>query len=28
LDFAERYRNLPCIGILKPELQNPPEWAN
>ncbi len=26
LDFAERYRNLPCIGILKPELQNPPEW--
>lgn len=27
LDFAERYRNLPCIGILKPEFQNPPEWA-
>jgi hypoxanthine phosphoribosyltransferase len=27
LDFAERYRHLPCIGILKPELQNPPEWA-
>jgi len=27
LDFAERYRNLPCIGILKPQLQNPPEWA-
>jgi hypoxanthine phosphoribosyltransferase len=27
LDFAERYRNLPCIGILKPHLQNPPEWA-
>lgn len=27
LDFAERYRNLPCIGILRPELQNPPEWA-
>ena len=27
LDFAERYRNLSCIGILKPELQNPPEWA-
>lgn len=26
LDFAERYRNLPCIGVLKPELQNPPEW--
>jgi hypoxanthine phosphoribosyltransferase len=27
LEFAERYRNLPCIGILKPHLQNPPEWA-
>ncbi len=27
LDFAERYRNLPCIGVLKPALQNPPEWA-
>lgn len=27
LDFAERYRNLPCIGVLKPLLQNPPEWA-
>lgn len=27
LDFAERYRNLPCIGVLKPELQNPPEWT-
>ncbi len=27
LDFAERYRQLPCIGILKPELQNPPVWA-
>lgn len=26
LDFAERYRNLPCIGALKAELQNPPEW--
>jgi hypoxanthine phosphoribosyltransferase len=21
LDFAERYRNLPCIGVLKPHLQ-------
>ena len=20
LDYAERYRNLPCIGILKPEI--------
>ncbi len=27
LDFAERYRNLPCIGALKAELQNPPEWT-
>ncbi len=27
LDFAGRYRNLPSIGTLKPELQNPPEWA-
>ncbi|MDP0497533.1 MAG: hypoxanthine phosphoribosyltransferase [Verrucomicrobiota bacterium JB024] len=27
LDFAERYRNLGCIGVLKPELQNPPEWC-
>ncbi len=27
LDFAERYRQLPCIGVLKAELQNPPEWA-
>ena len=27
LDFAERYRNLSCIGVLSPDLQNPPEWA-
>lgn len=27
LDFAESYRQLPCIGILRPELQNPPHWA-
>lgn len=27
LDFAERYRQLPCIGILKPECQNPPSWV-
>lgn len=27
LDYAERYRNLPCIGVLKPHLQNPPEWV-
>lgn len=27
LDFAERYRNLPCIGVLKPECQNTKAWA-
>jgi hypoxanthine phosphoribosyltransferase len=27
LDFAERYRQLPCIGVLRPELQNPPAWG-
>lgn len=27
LDFAERYRQLPCIGVLKPELQNPVQWG-
>jgi hypoxanthine phosphoribosyltransferase len=27
LDFAERYRNLPCIGVLSPSVQNPPSWA-
>lgn len=27
LDFAERYRQLPLIGLLKTELQNPPEWS-
>ena len=26
LDFAERYRGLPCIGVVKSELHNPPEW--
>lgn len=26
LDFAENYRQLPCIGVLKPEFQNPPVW--
>lgn len=26
LDFAESYRHLPCIGVLKPEFQNPPTW--
>ena len=26
LDFAEHYRNLPCVGVLCPEAQNPPEW--
>jgi hypoxanthine phosphoribosyltransferase len=27
LDFAERYRNLPCIGVLSPRRQNPTAWA-
>jgi len=27
LDFAEHYRSLPCIGVVKAELQNPPEWT-
>ncbi len=27
LDFAERYRNLPGIGVLKPEKQNTRAWA-
>jgi hypoxanthine phosphoribosyltransferase len=27
LDFAERYRNLPGIGVLKPEKQTAPVWA-
>jgi len=26
LDFAEHYRNLPYIGVLRHELQNPPVW--
>jgi len=26
LDFAEQYRNLPMIGVLRPEAQNPPVW--
>lgn len=26
LDFAEQYRNLPCVGVVKAELQNPPVW--
>ncbi len=28
LDFAERYRNLPCIGVLRPERQQPSAWAS
>ena len=28
LDFAERYRNLPGIGVLKPEKQTVPVWAS
>ena len=27
LDFAERYRQLPCIGVLRPKLQNLTEWS-
>lgn len=27
LDFVERYRQLPCIGVLRPQLQNSPEWS-
>ncbi len=27
LDFAERYRNLPGIGVLRPEKQNAGAWA-
>lgn len=27
LDFAELYRSLPCIGVVKADLQNPPEWT-
>jgi hypoxanthine phosphoribosyltransferase len=27
LDFAERYRNLPGIGVLKPEKQTAGDWA-
>jgi hypoxanthine phosphoribosyltransferase len=28
LDFAERYRNLPLIGVLKPERQQAGAWAS
>jgi len=28
LDFAERYRNLSGIGVLKPEKQNAGDWAS
>ena len=28
LDFAERYRNLSGIGVLKPEKQTAPAWAS
>ena len=27
LDFAERYRQMPCAGVLRPELQNLTEWS-
>jgi hypothetical protein len=28
LDFAERYRNLPGIGVLRPDKQTVPAWAS
>jgi len=28
LDFAERYRNLPCIGVLRPDRQTTAGWAS
>ena len=27
LDLTERYRQLPCIGVLHPKLQNLTEWS-
>ena len=27
LDFAERYRNLPVIGVLRADRQNPAAWS-
>lgn len=27
LDYAERYRNLPCIGVLNPDVLNRPGWT-
>ncbi|MEM9025367.1 MAG: hypoxanthine phosphoribosyltransferase [Verrucomicrobiota bacterium] len=27
IDYAEKYRNLPFIGVLKPDCQNPPTWV-
>jgi hypoxanthine phosphoribosyltransferase len=27
LDFAEKYRTLPCVGTLNPDLLNPPSWT-
>lgn len=27
LDFAERYRNLPFVGVLAPDKQDPAKWA-
>lgn len=27
LDFAERYRNLPCIGVLRPDRQSTAGWS-
>ena len=28
LDFAERYRNLPVIGVLRADRQNPAAWPH
>ena len=28
LDFAERYRNLPCIGVLRPDRQTTAGWVS
>lgn len=27
IDYSEKYRNLPFIGVLKPDCQNPPMWV-
>ena len=27
IDYSEKYRNLPFVGVLKPDCQNPPMWV-